>query len=170
MCFWRSAVSRLVFLSSFFKYVHLILSGWIRAVLSGFYLTDIAFYFPESFVLATVPWFRLPSFFFPQRKWIEPFRKSFSGSFLNFVFAINTTLKWDPSDITPAWELWYGLLRCFSTWPKPVIFVRWGRQLEVHCWKDAFFFSFSVMLYVFIIGFGRMFLSFRPSDAFMLEF
>ena len=36
--------------------------------------------------------------------------KSFSESFLNFVMTLNTTSKWDPSDITPsAWELWNGV-------------------------------------------------------------
>jgi cholinesterase len=40
---------------------------------------------------------------------ITTFTKSFSESFLNFVLTLNTTLKWDPSDITPpTWELWNG--------------------------------------------------------------
>ena len=37
---------------------------------------------------------------------ITAFVKSFSESFLNFVLTLNTTMKWDPSDITPTWELW----------------------------------------------------------------
>ena len=34
------------------------------------------------------------------------FGKSFSESFFNFVLTLDPTMKWDPSDITPAWELW----------------------------------------------------------------
>ena len=67
----------------------------------------------------------------------------------------------------------YGMVltRWFSMWQKQVlrIFVRWGRQ--VHCWKDAsgfhsFFRSLRCyIIYVFALGFGRVFQSFRPSDA-----
>ena len=39
---------------------------------------------------------------------ITAFGKSFSQSFLNFVLTLNTTLKWDPSDITPTWDFWNG--------------------------------------------------------------
>ena len=37
---------------------------------------------------------------------ITPFVKSFSESFLNFVLTLNATMKWDPSDVTPTWDLW----------------------------------------------------------------
>ena len=54
-----------------------------------------------------------PLFFFSRRenalKDITTFGKSFSESFLNFVLTLNPTLKWDPSDITPTWELWNGI-------------------------------------------------------------
>jgi len=54
--------------------------------------SDVPFYFPES---ANIN--------------ITTFGKSFSESFLNFVLTLNTTLKWDPSDVTPTWELWNGI-------------------------------------------------------------
>jgi hypothetical protein len=45
-----------------------------------------------------------------QKKNITTFGKFFSESFLNFALTLNTTSKWDPSDITPAnWELWNGV-------------------------------------------------------------
>ena len=37
---------------------------------------------------------------------ITAFGKSFSESFLNFVLTLNPTMKWDPSDVTPTWDLW----------------------------------------------------------------
>ena len=40
---------------------------------------------------------------------ITTFGKSFSESFLNFVLTLNTTSKWDSSDITPTWEFWNGI-------------------------------------------------------------
>ena len=41
---------------------------------------------------------------------ITTFGKSFSESFLNFVLTLNTTLKWELSDVTPpTWELWNGI-------------------------------------------------------------
>jgi hypothetical protein len=40
---------------------------------------------------------------------ITTFIKSMSESFLNFALTLNTTLKWDPSDITPNWEMWNGV-------------------------------------------------------------
>ena len=40
---------------------------------------------------------------------ITTFGKSFSESFLNFVLTLNTTMKWDPSDVTPNWGLWNGV-------------------------------------------------------------
>ena len=28
---------------------------------------------------------------------------------MNFVLTLNATKKWDPSDVTPDWELWNGV-------------------------------------------------------------
>ena len=35
----------------------------------------------------------------------QPLKISFPRSFLNFVLKLNPNLKWDPSDITPTWDL-----------------------------------------------------------------
>ena len=58
---------------------------------------DLLFYFPEAFTGVSPPL-------------VTTFGKSFSESFLNFALTLNTTMKWDPSDITPTnWELWDGI-------------------------------------------------------------
>ena len=86
------------------------------AVPPGFHGTDVRFYFPESFVLFhffTIVTgcsftFFIYLFFGVHRANISitPFVKSFSESFLNFVLTLNATMKWDPSDVTPTWDLW----------------------------------------------------------------
>ena len=75
------------------------------AVPPGLHAMDFLFYFPETFVLLFAGVF--PSLVSTT---ITTFGKSFSESFLNFALTLNTTMKWDPSDITPTnWELWDGI-------------------------------------------------------------
>ena len=79
------------------------------AVPPGFHGTDFPFYFPESFVFFYL--LLLLGFHFTNPREhinITTFGESFSESFLNFVLRLNPNIKWDPSDITPTWELWNG--------------------------------------------------------------
>ncbi|KAF9479976.1 alpha/beta-hydrolase [Pholiota conissans] len=87
------------------------------AVPPGFHGEDINFYFPSSPINFTLP---APGSNALARSLSEsdtgslpPFAlsdvvRAFSESFTNFAMSLNPNVKFDPSNITPAWKLWSG--------------------------------------------------------------
>ncbi|KDR78758.1 hypothetical protein GALMADRAFT_137768 [Galerina marginata CBS 339.88] len=63
------------------------------AIPPGGHGDDVPYFFPNG----TTPAFANPAF-----------AKAFSESFLNFAMSYNVNTKWDPTDITPQWQLWNG--------------------------------------------------------------
>ncbi|KAF9532662.1 cephalosporin esterase [Crepidotus variabilis] len=63
------------------------------AIPPGTHGSDYVYYFPNGKTMT-------PAFN------NQPFIKAFSQSFANFWLGLNPNIKWDPSNITPAWKAW----------------------------------------------------------------
>ena len=133
------APSRLVFLSAFSWYVHVILSGWIRCTTWLPWRRRFLLFSRDVGIFSGVTWFlwfHLPSFpCVEQMPWTKfqhlenPFPSRSLILYWHSILPLNGTHR----ILLLLGSYGMALLRCFSMWRKlvPRIFVRWGRQ--VHC-------------------------------------